>query len=1169
MCLRLLKTSGLLIATAAMAVSGMALSVTLPNPSFEEGQDGPDGWTLSGGEGAWIEGAAADGRKAVVVRGDGKNNNYWRSAAIPFAPSSVYSVRFRARGIGGSSGTPTTGPVFCNRDLGKIAGEWKSYASVFMTPATITPDQAWLKFGQWHVDGGVAYDGIELTLVQPLYLQRDGIELGEGESISGNAYAFAAPFNGLSRNHSRPLHHHRCGFNTHRWVFGADSEVVYCHAIAGRNQTQAAVNASIGYYVSGELVVEASTDGETWQEIGVLGKAKGGTCPIPESLLPTDEVWVRLRARAKETLGADSDPGSFQVNAYSYAATLDGAPVEFAGKTQFVAVEQTDPKVAVTIEGLGDALPGGENTVTATVVNNTNKAIQTNPTVTVLGEAGDTETFPASTTLAPGEQRIQMPYELSGTGAHTVRVSLGEELAYRASATIQVADLFAAHYGETLTNDADATVWWTSSGWKISRPRPAPEARGKAMIIRAARNEVEAAQLVLRPDRALKGLTADSSDLVGPKGGRIPAANVEILRVRYMDVAIQTDKTGAVAPWPDPLPPFREPIDLAPNENQPLWVRVTVPRDVPGGMYKGNIRLKANGYDVTVPLHVEAYDFELPDRMSCVTAFGFSPGLIWRYQKVTDPQQQREVLDKYWQNYSAHHISPYDPTPLDRYAVDWQGLDPWRGGTRDRDQKHAGEQSLLVNDDTTGESVSVYYEHLIPIPEGGLRLRFWYRTTALGHAAIVTFRHHDGNGQWMSGKNNDMRFEGSGEWQLFDKTITSFPAGAASIGLTLWATEWREDGSLTGGVWYDDVSLQDAATGEELVQGGGFESAEFQVKPEFAWDAWDAAMTRAVDELHFNSFRLPIPGLGGGTFHSRTDPSLLGYAEDTPEYQAAFSAYCHLMQEHLREKGWLDEAYVYWFDEPDPKDYAFVMNGFRKLKEQCPDINRMLTEQVEADLVGGPNIWCPVSSHYDHEDAEGRRAEGDDFWWYVCTGPKEPYCTLFIDHPATELRAWLWQTWQRKITGILVWQSNYWTSDVAYPDEPQNPYEDPMGWTTGYSTPIGTRRPWGNGDGRFVYPPEAAADGQQKETVLEGPVDSIRWEMLRDGIEDYEYFAILRELVETKGSALSPEKRAAYEALLEAPDDVTEDMTTFTKDPAPLEAHRDRVARAIEALGRL
>jgi hypothetical protein len=107
---------------------------------------------------------------------------------------------------------------------------------------------------------------------------------------------------------------------------------------------------------------------------------------------------------------------------------------------------------------------------------------------------------------------------------------------------------------------------------------------------------------------------------------------------------------------------------------------------------------------------------------------------------------------------------------------------------------------------------------------------------------------------------------------------------------------------------------------------------------------------------------------------------------------------------------------------------------------------------------------------------------------------------------------------------------------------------------------------WGNGDGRFIYPPLAAADANPAEPVLEGPVDSIRWEMLRDGIEDYEYFVILQRLLAKKGNRLAPAQRHEYARLLEVPADVTVDMTTFTKDPAPLEIHRNRVAQAIQAL---
>ena len=43
----------------------------------------------------------------------------------------------------------------------------------------------------------------------------------------------------------------------------------------------------------------------------------------------------------------------------------------------------------------------------------------------------------------------------------------------------------------------------------------------------------------------------------------------------------------------------------------------------------------------------------------------------------------------------------------------------------------------------------------------------------------------------------------------------------------------------------------------------------------------------------------------------------------------------------------------------------------KKLEQAAPDITRMLTEQVEPGLIGGPNLWCPLSMWYDHDRAEG------------------------------------------------------------------------------------------------------------------------------------------------------------------------------------------------------
>ena len=160
----------------------------------------------------------------------------------------------------------------------------------------------------------------------------------------------------------------------------------------------------------------------------------------------------------------------------------------------------------------------------------------------------------------------------------------------------------------------------------------------------------------------------------------------------------------------------------------------------------------------------------------------------------------------------------------------------------------------------------------------------------------------------------------------------------------------------------------------------------------------------------------------------------------------------------------------------------------------------------------------------------------------------------------SEMRVWLWQIWQRGIGGVLIWQSNYWTSGAAYPDGLQNPYNDPTSWVSGYSTKEGVKQAWGNGDGRFLYPPQDY--DKTSMPIIAGPVDSIRWEMLRDGIEDYEYLAMLRRALETK--KLSPPRRAELEKLLLVPEEISKDATTFTSDPAPIETRRAALARALE-----
>ena len=342
-----------------------------------------------------------------------------------------------------------------------------------------------------------------------------------------------------------------------------------------------------------------------------------------------------------------------------------------------------------------------------------------------------------------------------------------------------------------------------------------------------------------------------------------------------------------------------------------------------------------------------------------------------------------------------------------------------------------------------------------------------------------------------------------------------------------------------------------------------------QAKVDFT--KFDAVAAHWLDQVRFNSFLLPLRGMGGGTFQSRSLGSLEGFKEGTPEFARLFQDYLSQVTAHLRERGWLDKAYTYWFDEPDRKDYEFVVDGMKRIRAAVPGLRRMLTKQPEPELMGHVEIWCGLTPEWTPERVQARRAAGEEVWWYICCGPKAPYVTEFIDHPGTELRLWPWQSWQYGVQGILIWATTYWTSSSALPKSLQDPWADPMSYVSGYDFGPGHVGYWGNGDGRFLYPPRRDPNNAT-EPCLDGPISSIRWENLRDGMEDYEYFWLLDHeldrVLHLPGNANDQLVREAR-ALLKVPEEISKDLTHFTTDPRLLLAHRDQVARAIERLQRL
>ena len=1177
------ETARTVLMVTLIAAAATAPAAEIENPSFETAEGPrPAGWTCVG-TATWGEGEAADERRFVTIGRGGA----WMSEPVRFEPGAAYELRFRVRyrpekTAGGVAFLgPEFGPQSVALDGSGDTPVWKTQAIRFVAPTEAGRPgygSCPVRLGEWELEGQLDYDALELRRLQVVHHTTSGLTLGEGEQVRGNRYTFEAPL-GTWRNISRPLQTWAARFHDNRWHFSQEgSEVLYRHEVAGCEQQHATL--TLGTWFAWEstlrLHVEVSTDGTMFQEVALVtddGKRdqdRAVTVDVPKNLFPAKTVWVRLRTEPT----TDAKAGTIQCPRYSYSADLTGAPRQLVGSSTVWSELGRDAGLEVAVEGCDPHEP----VFHATVGNTGTQAVQLAPAITVTRDGNSPQEFAGTAvTLAAGTQtRLKIPFVFAGAGRNTVDFRLGRDLQTHVAAEVRVPILHVSGYGQSLPSpDPAVGLWWASSGWKVSRTRPPPHASGDAVTVRLAGNETEAAQLVVRPDRPLSGLTATVSDLQSPAGDVLPASAVEVLRVRYVSVEIASDDLGSVGDWPDPLPPLGAGVSVAARQNQPLWLRVRTPRDARPGVYRGTVALRADGFQADVPLAVEIYGFALPETATCRSMFGFNPGTVFRYHGVSSDADKRTVLEKYLRSFSDHRISPYNPAPLDGFTYQWPRESEWDGAARlTVGEAHGGSQSLRSEDASTKENRQMVYRHPLVLSGRPLKLGLWYKTAETEPTVFIYVGFHDSHGNHLVGQNACLELPGSRSWRQFEHTLTQFPAGAKAAMLWIQGAPWSEKGESIGSVWIDDVSVRDTGSDEELIRDGTFEAARplseaVAADVKFDWSAWDAAMEQAFREYHFNSFIIGVPGLGGGSFYERHDGSLGGYAADTPEHRALFQAWCSAARSHLAEKGWLDKAVTYPFDEPNVKDYAFVVEQLRRIKEAFPGLRRMVPMNLGAtqEFVGWVDCWCPILNSHSPEFAAARRQSGDFYAWYICCYPKSPYVANFIDRPATDLRVWLWQTWQERVQGVLIWESVWWNSPEAYPESLQNPYDDSMSWASGFGTPRGQKRPWNAGDGRFLYPPETAT-GRQPQPVLDGPVDSIRWEALRDGMEDYEYHAILQRLLTERRGKLAAEELARYEALLQVPAAVSQSLTRYTTDPAPLEARRHELAQAIEQLSR-
>lgn len=659
--------------------------------------------------------------------------------------------------------------------------------------------------------------------------------------------------------------------------------------------------------------------------------------------------------------------------------------------------------------------------------------------------------------------------------------------------------------------------------------------------LQAARDEAESFQLIVVPvGGALEGVTVEAGELRGP-GGSVP---VKWNPVGYVETAEPVYETEYVGWWPDPLLPAG-PFDVTADQRQPVWFTVEVPAEAPPGLYEGQVTIRHGDKGVSVPVELRVMNFRLPRPGTLSTAFGMYVPYVARWWFGNESGKMPiEAYARLCEFLGKYRLAPKN--------AGREYISVWREG-----EKYVVDMSQLHQ--TVGKLAPQYYAPYsyavcrISLPE------YWWRSdrsssysveqeaAKVGEGCLrVSLRADDQwagvsrvvveDNLWMKECDRTRFWLRAADEQSAQATLDvclNVQGGRYVARVPVGSMEWHE-------VVLPIASFRHDKTGEA-----------FTVETFRTLRTLQFVVTAAPQTVSFLVDEIEAEGPQGRV--------LIDPCEGERDVGAARAArFVRACAEEYERQGLPPEVFVYGFDEPRPEDYPFLRSAYMKIRESGTKYPIMQTigDPNPRELVGVVDIWCPLTARLDSDFYAERLQAGDTLWTYVCCGPRPPHANFFVDQPATDHRMVFWQARQHGATGVLYWCVTIWDGlpmahqgGPCFPDVPIR-LEEHM---TYKSFKV-------NGDGLIVYP--------GKDVTL---LSSIRLETIRDGIEDYEYLALLERLVR-KAEALPEDRRPAAEMLEEArelmrvPEEISRTMTEYTKDPRVILERRREVAEAIERL---
>jgi hypothetical protein len=235
-------------------------------------------------------------------------------------------------------------------------------------------------------------------------------------------------------------------------------------------------------------------------------------------------------------------------------------------------------------------------------------------------------------------------------------------------------------------------------------------------------------------------------------------------------------------------------------------------------------------------------------------------------------------------------------------------------------------------------------------------------------------------------------------------------------------------------------------------------------------------------------------GFGLNDFRVRradgTEESLQAVPVEDPRAEAFLAELLPALVAHLRAQGRLEHYYQHQADEPVAENADSYRALAALVRRYGPELKRLDATMGDESLVGTVDVWCPQSheAEKEREFFAARQAAGEQVWHYTCLAPNGAYPNRFLNQPLIATRLLHWFNYQAGLTGYLHWGFNRWggwrTPRTAWCD-------------TESTTALGTGQ-LPAGDTHLVYPGPGGR-----------PVDSIRHEMVREGVQDYELLRAL------------------------------------------------------------